>query len=148
AVPAHDERDFDFAKAFDLPIVQVVRPRDGEPPDPDQPFVSHSDDEVLINSGRFDGMSAPEAKHAIISWLAEDGRGKPAVNYRLRDWLVSRQRYWGCPIPIVYCERCGVVPVPEHQLPVELPDISDYAPKGRSPLAAAEEWVATECPRC
>ncbi|HMI81138.1 MAG TPA: class I tRNA ligase family protein, partial [Solirubrobacterales bacterium] len=89
-----------------------------------------------------------EAYDEIVAWLGEEGRGKPAVNYRLRDWLVSRQRYWGAPIPVVYCDDCGIVPVPEEQLPVELPEIEDYAPQGKSPLAAAEEWVATECPRC
>ena len=93
-------------------------------------------------------MSSPEATRAITEWLAEDGRGRFSVNYRLRDWLLSRQRYWGCPIPVVYCDGCGIVPVPEDQLPVPLPDIQDYAPKGKSPLASAEDWVATECPRC
>jgi leucyl-tRNA synthetase len=150
AVPAHDERDFDFARAFGLPIRQVVRPRDADPDSfsPDEPFVEHSSDEVLMNSGEFSGLPAPEGKRKIIDWLEERGLGKATVNYRLRDWLISRQRYWGCPIPIVYCDDCGTVPVPEDQLPVELPDIEDYAPKGRSPLAAAEDWVATTCPRC
>ncbi len=147
AVPAHDERDFDFAQRFDLPIVQVVRPREGDPA-ADQPFVQHSDDEVLVNSGQFDGMRAPDAKRAIIDWLGNDGRGEPAVNYRLRDWLLSRQRYWGCPIPVVHCDACGIVAVPDDQLPVELPDVTDYAPKGKSPLAAVEDWVAVECPSC
>ncbi len=114
----------------------------------DAPFVGHSDDERLINSGDFTGMSSPEARRAITEWLAKDGRGRSSVNYRLRDWLLSRQRYWGCPIPVVYCDGCGVVPVPEDQLPVPLPDVQDYAPKGKSPLASAEDWVATECPRC
>ncbi len=103
---------------------------------------------MLVNSGQFNGRPAADAKDEIIDWLESDGKGKPAVNYRLRDWLVSRQRYWGCPIPIVYCETDGIVPVPEDQLPVELPEVEDYAPKGKSPLAAAEDWVATECPRC
>ncbi len=111
-------------------------------------FLGHSENERLVNSGDFTGMSSPEATRAITEWLAEDGRGRPSVNYRLRDWLLSRQRYWGCPIPVVYCDGCGLVPVPEDQLPVLLPDIQDYAPKGRSPLAGAEDWVATECPRC
>jgi leucyl-tRNA synthetase len=93
-------------------------------------------------------MSALEAKAAIVEWLANDGRGKPTVNYRLRDWLLSRQRYWGCPIPIVHCDACGLVPVPDDQLPVELPDVTDYAPKGKSPLAAVDDWVNTSCPSC
>ena len=147
AVPAHDQRDHDFATAFGLEIRRVVEPTGEEEPD-DEPFVGHSDDERLINSGDFTGMSSPEATRAITEWLAEDGRGRSSVNYRLRDWLLSRQRYWGCPIPVVYCDGCGLVPVPEDQLPVLLPDIEDYAPKGRSPLASAEDWVATECPRC
>jgi leucyl-tRNA synthetase len=102
----------------------------------------------MVNSGRFDGMNNREAFDAIVEWLEQDGRGKPAVNYRLRDWLLSRQRYWGCPIPVVHCERDGLVPVPDDQLPVVLPDIEDYTPKGKSPLAAAEDWVHVECPKC
>ncbi len=147
AVPAHDDRDFEFAKTFDLPIRRVVEPADGEAPD-DVAFISHSDDERLVNSGELDGMSSPEAKRAIVDSLRERGLGEPSVNYRLRDWLLSRQRYWGCPIPIVYCDDCGQVPVPDDQLPVELPDVEDYAPKGKSPLAAVEDWVNTTCPKC
>ena len=93
-------------------------------------------------------MTSPEAKKAIIEMLAKDGRGKPTVNYRLRDWLLSRQRYWGCPIPVVHCDKCGIVAVPDDQLPVELPDVTDYAPKGKSPLAGVDEWVNTTCPSC
>ncbi|MEJ7876508.1 MAG: class I tRNA ligase family protein, partial [Solirubrobacterales bacterium] len=148
AVPAHDTRDFDFAKAFDLPIRQVVKPTGEDDPPADEPFVSHSDDEVLVNSGRFDGMNSLEAKDAIIEMLADEGRGTPTVNYRLRDWLLSRQRYWGCPIPVVHCMKCGIVAVPDDQLPIELPDVTDYAPKGKSPLAAVESWVNTTCPSC
>jgi leucyl-tRNA synthetase len=148
AVPAHDQRDFDFARAKGLTIRQVVVPASGEPVSEDEAFVGHSGDERLVNSGRFDGLPAPEAKTAIIEWLDREGRGHASVNYRLRDWLVSRQRYWGCPIPIVYCERCGIVPVPDAELPVELPEIEDYAPRGRSPLATAEDWVNTRCPSC
>ncbi len=138
AVPAHDERDHEFAVKFDLPIRRVV----------DCGELPCSDDGPLVNSGRFDGMNNREAFEAIVDWLDSDGKGKRAVNYRLRDWLLSRQRYWGCPIPIVYCERDGMVPVPDDQLPVELPDVEDYAPKGKSPLATAEDWVNTECPKC
>ncbi len=147
AVPAHDQRDYDFAVAFDLPIRQVVRPADAEI-EGDGPFVSHSENEIVVNSGRFNGMTAVEAKDAIIDWLDKEGRGHRSINYRLRDWLLSRQRYWGAPIPILYCDTCGMVPVPEDQLPVLLPEIEDYRPKGRSPLAAAEDWVNTTCPRC
>ena len=106
------------------------------------------DGPMVIDSGRFDGLHNREAFDRIVEWLGSEGKGEPAVNYRLRDWLLSRQRYWGCPIPIVHCEDCGLVPVPDSQLPVELPEIADYAPAGRSPLAAAEDWVATSCPRC
>ena len=156
AVPAHDGRDFDFATQFDLPIRPVVRPVGAQAADGvdeaslpvDEPFISHSDEEELVNSGGFDGMRSPEAKRAIVERLAGVGLGAPAVNYRLRDWLLSRQRYWGCPIPIVYCEGCGTVAVPDGELPVELPDVTDYAPKGKSPLAAVEDWVTTECPSC
>ena len=147
AVPAHDQRDHEFATAFDLPIRRVVEPPDGDVPE-DAAYVEHSEDEVLVDSGSFTGVRADEAIEKITDWLEEKGLGKPAVNYRLRDWLISRQRYLGCPIPIVYCEKCGIVPVPEDQLPVELPEVEDFAPKGRSPLAAAEDWVATECPQC
>jgi leucyl-tRNA synthetase len=148
AVPAHDDRDYEFARAFDLPIRQVVEPPEGEEASADGAYVEHSEGERLVNSGEFNGMSATEAIQAITAWLEEQGKGKPAVNYRLRDWLVSRQRYWGAPIPILYCDECGMVPVPEDQLPVLLPDVEEYAPRGKSPLAAAEDWVRTECPKC
>jgi leucyl-tRNA synthetase len=147
AVPAHDERDFAFAEKFDLPIVQVVAPPGGEV-EPGVAYVSHAADEMLVNSGPFTGLSSPEAKEAVVAALGERGLGHPAVNYRLRDWLLSRQRYWGCPIPMIHCGACGIVPVPESELPVLLPEIDDYLPKGRSPLAAAEDWVNTTCPSC
>jgi leucyl-tRNA synthetase len=147
AVPAHDQRDYDFAKALGLEIRPVVAPVDGDASG-EQAFVAHSENERLINSGQFTSMSAVEGKEAIVDWLDREGRGHASVSYKLRDWLVSRQRYWGCPIPIVYCQRCGVVPVSDRDLPVELPEIDDYQPKGRSPLAAAEDWVRTSCPRC
>ncbi|HEX2435213.1 MAG TPA: leucine--tRNA ligase [Solirubrobacterales bacterium] len=147
AVPAHDQRDLEFAQAFDLPIRRVVEPAEGEVPD-DVAYVEHTAGERLVDSGPFTGMTPAEAIPKITAWLEEQGKGHPAVNYRLRDWLLSRQRYWGCPIPVVYCEECGIVPVPDDQLPVVLPDVEDYAPKGKSPLAAVEDWVATECPRC
>jgi leucyl-tRNA synthetase len=139
AVPAHDERDYEFAQNFGLEIRRVVE--GGELP--------YSGDGPLTGSGEgFDGLPNREARSKILSWLEAAGRGKAAVNFRLRDWLVSRQRYWGCPIPVVHCGQCGIVPVPLEDLPVLLPEIEDYAPKGRSPLAAAEEWVAVPCPRC
>jgi leucyl-tRNA synthetase len=147
AVPAHDERDFEFARAFDLEIRRVVEPADGEAPE-GEAYVGHSENERLINSGPFTGRAAPEAIEKVTAWLEEEGRGEHAVNYRLRDWLLSRQRYWGCPIPIVYCDEHGAVPVPEDQLPVLLPDVTDFAPRGKSPLATVEDWVSTECPRC
>jgi leucyl-tRNA synthetase len=147
AVPAHDERDHAFALAFDLPIRRVVAP--AGPDGDDAPELPYSGDGVLVNSNpQFDGIGNREALAAIVEWLDREGKGHASVNYRLRDWLVSRQRYWGCPIPILYCERCGVVPVPDELLPVELPDVEDYMPKGRSPLAAAEDWVNTSCPSC
>jgi leucyl-tRNA synthetase len=147
AVPAHDERDYAFAQRYRLPITPVVAPAGGAPPE-EGAFTAHTDDEQLINSGRFSGMSSPEAKRAIVEWLESKNAARPAVRYRLRDWLLSRQRYWGCPIPIIHCDACGVVPVPEDQLPVLLPEIDDYLPKGKSPLATAEEWVNVACPRC
>jgi leucyl-tRNA synthetase len=141
AVPAHDQRDYEFAQAFDLPIVEVVEGGEGDQE-------AYAGEGQLKNSSEFDGMHSTEARNAITASLARRGLGKATVNYRLRDWLLSRQRYWGCPIPIVYCDDCGMVPVPDDQLPVVLPDIEDYAPKGRSPLAAAEDWVRTSCPSC
>jgi leucyl-tRNA synthetase len=147
AVPAHDNRDYEFAKAFDLPIRRVIEGVDEETVR-DDAGLPYAGDGPMTGSGRFDGKHNRDAYAEIVEWLTEEGRGRASVNYRLRDWLVSRQRYWGAPIPMVYCDECGIVPVPEDQLPVELPEIVDYAPKGRSPLAAAEDWVATECPRC
>ncbi len=147
AVPAHDERDFDFARAFDLPIRHVVRPP-GVEVEEDTAYVEHAEGEVLVNSGEFDGLPAPEGGRRIVEKLEVEGRGRFAVNYRLRDWGFSRQRYWGCPIPVVYCDACGIVPVPEEDLPVVLPDIEDYKPKGQPPLEQAEDWVDVPCPRC
>ncbi len=140
AVPGHDERDFDFATEFGLPIRRVVDGGDELPYKGDGPLVN--------SSPEFDGINNREALEQIVDWLDREGKGHRSVNYRLRDWLLSRQRYWGAPIPIVYCDEHGIVPVPEDQLPVELPDIEDFAPKGRSPLAAAEDWVNTTCPIC
>ena len=147
AVPAHDQRDFEFAKKFELPIRRVVVPAEGEPPE-DEAYVEHSEGEALVNSDGFDGMTAARQSRRSRAGSRRRARASTTVNYRLRDWLVSRQRYWGAPIPIVYCDECGMVPVPEDQLPVLLPDVEDYAPKGKSPLAAAEDWVHTECPKC
>ncbi|MGZ4400633.1 MAG: leucine--tRNA ligase, partial [Gaiellaceae bacterium] len=148
AVPAHDERDHSFARTYDLPIVQVIAPREGEVDVNASAYVSSSPDDVLVNSSEFSRMPSPQGKRTIINWLRTEGLGEEKIGYRLRDWLISRQRYWGCPIPIVYCDRCGAVPVPESELPVPLPEVSDFLPKGRSPLAAAEEWVRTSCPSC
>jgi leucyl-tRNA synthetase len=147
AVPAHDERDYAFARAFELPIRRVI---EGTPPEGgDEHGLPYTGEGPLTNSApEFDGTNSREALGAIVAWLDQQGKGHASVNYRLRDWLISRQRYWGCPIPIVYCERCGMVPLRDDQLPVELPEIDDYKPKGRSPLAAAEDWVKTSCPAC
>jgi leucyl-tRNA synthetase len=147
AVPAHDERDHAFAERCGLEIRTVVRPAEGEVSE-DGAFSAHTENEILVNSDGFDGLPAPEAKHAIMAWLAERGLGEETIGYRLRDWLLSRQRYWGAPIPIIHCEHCGEVPIPDDQLPVLLPDVEDYLPKGRSPLAAAEDWVNVTCPSC
>jgi leucyl-tRNA synthetase len=148
AVPAHDQRDLDFAKAFDLPVRRVV---DTGEDNPEETYVATSGDGVYVNSGDLDGLSDKTAGIAkIVEALEADGRGKGAVNFRLRDWLLSRQRFWGPPIPIVHCADCGEVPVPDDQLPVVLPDLrgADLKPKGTSPLAAAEDWVNVPCPRC
>jgi leucyl-tRNA synthetase len=127
--------------------VQVVAPESGEVEE-GAPYVAHSEREVLVNSGAFSGLSAPEGKQGIVEWLESRALGRATTSYRLRDWLLSRQRYWGCPIPVVHCDRCGIVPVPEAELPVLLPEVADYLPKGRSPLAAAETWVQVTCPSC
>ncbi len=154
AVPAHDERDYAFAQAFGLPVRRVIEAVSdggaaGEGAGGDEHGLPYTGDGPLTNSRPdFDGMDNREALTAIVAWLDREGKGHASVNYRLRDWLISRQRYWGTPIPIVYCERCGMVAVPADQLPVELPEIEDYTPKGRSPLAAAEDWVRTSCPSC
>jgi len=146
AVPAHDQRDLDFAKAFDLPVRVVVDA--GE--DPSETGVATADDGPHVNSGPLDGLGKAEAIAAIIDILGERGTGKASINYRLRDWLISRQRYWGTPIPIVHCVDCGEVPVPMDQLPVTLPPAQglDLKPKGTSPLGAATEWATVACPRC
>jgi leucyl-tRNA synthetase len=148
AVPAHDERDHAFARAFELPIRRVIEPAGGSDAGDDDALPYMGDGVLVSSRADFDGLSNRDALAAIVQWLDVEGKGHASVNYKLRDWLVSRQRYWGTPIPIVYCEHCGVVPVPLEQLPVELPEIEDYTPKGRSPRAAAEDWFNTGCPSC
>jgi len=161
AVPAHDERDFEFAQTFSLPIVRVISgspslPREGSGGGPEtaepltSAYVGDTDEDILVNSGRFSGLRAPEGKRAIIAWLEETGRGRAQVTYRLHDWCISRQRYWGPPIPVIYCDRCGVVPVPERDLPVLLPDIEDFRPdeSGVAPLGRVPAFVHTTCPQC
>jgi leucyl-tRNA synthetase len=147
AVPAHDQRDLDFARAFGLPVRVVVNTGDE---DPNETGVATSGDGVLVNSGPYDGLRKDEAIARIVADLETRGGGKGAVNYRLRDWLLSRQRFWGAPIPIVHCQACGEVPVPDDQLPVRLPDLRGAAlkPAGTSPLGAARDWVETTCPSC
>jgi leucyl-tRNA synthetase len=147
AVPAHDQRDLDFARKFGLPVRVVV---DTGEPDPAETGIATPGEGTLINSGPLNGLSKSEAIAKIIEILEQQGTGKAAVNYRLRDWLVSRQRFWGTPIPIIHCPDCGEVPVPDDQLPVTLPDLRGeaLAPKGVSPLAAATDWVNVDCPKC
>jgi leucyl-tRNA synthetase len=147
AVPAHDERDYAFAERYELPIRYVVLPRGGTAPE-GEAFVAHTADEVLVDSGEFSGMPAAEAIGAITRQLADLGLGGPAVSYKIRDWLVSRQRYWGAPIPIVYCDEHGAVPVPESELPILLPDDVDFAPTGVSPLQSHTAFLAATCPTC
>ena len=149
AVPGHDERDFAFATKFDLPIPRVVA---GEGQTARTPFdgEAYVGDGVLVNSGEFDGMGVDEAKQKVTAWLAGRNAGEAVTNYRLHDWCISRQRYWGPPIPIIYCDACGAVPVPEKDLPVVLPNIPDFKPddSGVSPLARHEEWYRVPCPTC
>jgi leucyl-tRNA synthetase len=147
-VPAHDERDFEFAQRFELPVRTVVVPADGDEVPLESALVPHSENEVLVNSGEFSGLPSSEAKRAIVEWLRERGRGAPAVRFRLRDWGWSRQRYWGCPIPVIHCGDCGIVGVPEEDLPVLLPEVEDYRPRGKPPLASNEEWLRVPCPQC
>jgi leucyl-tRNA synthetase len=139
AVPAHDERDYEFAKKYDLPIERVIEGGDALP---------YTEIGPMVNSGEFDGLQGDEAKEQVTKWLQDRGQGELKVNYRLRDWLVSRQRYWGAPIPVVYCDHCGEVVVEEKDLPVELPYDVEFAPDGKSPLAKSEAFLHTTCPKC
>ncbi|HHY53600.1 MAG TPA: leucine--tRNA ligase, partial [Clostridiales bacterium] len=145
AVPGHDQRDWEFAQKFNLPIVEVVKGGDIT-----QHAYEDCDHGVMVNSGMLDGLKVEEAKKKIIAWLEEQGKGEAKVNYKLRDWVFSRQRYWGEPIPIIICPKCGYVPVDEKDLPITLPDVESYKPTGdgESPLAALEDWVNCTCPKC
>ncbi|MGJ7044259.1 leucine--tRNA ligase [Thermoanaerobacterium thermosulfurigenes] len=143
AVPAHDERDYSFAKKYDLPIKRVIKGKDGV--DDSLPFVEYG---ILVDSGDFTGNKSEDARIEIVKMLEKEGKGALKVNYRLRDWLVSRQRYWGAPIPIIHCDKCGLVPVPEEDLPVLLPYNVEFSPDGESPLKKSEEFMNTTCPKC
>ncbi|HMA58806.1 MAG TPA: class I tRNA ligase family protein, partial [Halanaerobiales bacterium] len=149
AVPAHDQRDFDFAKKYDLPIKAVIQPDDLEEKlDGSTMEEAYPEEGHLINSGKYNGMDVEEAFAAMADDMEAEGIGERQINYRLRDWLISRQRYWGAPIPIVYCDECGAVPVPEEDLPVLLPDNVEFSATGFSPLAKDEDFVNTTCPKC
>ncbi len=150
AVPAHDERDFAFARQFGLEIREVIRPAAGygEERTLEAAYVSKTADDILVNSGRYNGMAAPQAIRAVTDDLEARGAGRGAVIYRIRDWLVSRQRYWGTPIPVVYCDACGILPVPDADLPVLLPESVDYAGSGDNPLRSDPAFLNTTCPRC
>ncbi|HEX5132259.1 MAG TPA: leucine--tRNA ligase [Candidatus Krumholzibacteria bacterium] len=147
AVPAHDQRDFEFATRYGLPVREVIRPADGKTTLPD---AAYAGDGVLVNSGDYDGLTPRDAFDRLATLLEREGRGKRRVNYRLRDWLISRQRYWGAPIPMIHCPACGVVPVPESALPVLLPDDVEFRPRGdgKSPLAASDAFRNVTCPAC
>jgi leucyl-tRNA synthetase len=147
AVPAHDQRDFEFARKYDLPIKVVIQP-EGEELDPESMDEAWVDQGVMVNSGEFDGVDNESGKQKVTELLVSKGQGEASVNYRIRDWLVSRQRYWGTPIPVIYCDSCGVVPVPESDLPVELPTDIEFSGEGGSPLASLESFVNTSCPSC
>ena len=148
AVPAHDERDYEFAEKYELPIIKVIDPT--EDIDDDDLIDFYDGEGTLINSGDFNGVSTSDAREQIVAWLEERGIGRSKVTYKMRDWLISRQRYWGAPIPIIHCPHCGEVLVPEEDLPVKLPDIDDYQPSGdgQSPLAKVKSWVNVACPKC
>jgi len=145
AVPAHDERDFDFARKYNLPIPVVIEPPDWDGRELEEPYTGPG---LMVNSGPFSGTPGDVAVQKVTEWLEEQGMGEFAVNYRLRDWLISRQRYWGAPIPIIYCDKCGIVPVPYEDLPVLLPEDAEFLPTGESPLKYHEEFLHTTCPRC
>jgi leucyl-tRNA synthetase len=145
AVPGEDERDYAFASAYGLPIVYTTEPEGGLPPGLDGAYTGGG---VKVNSGFLDGLTVEAAKSQAILWLESEGIGRGTVNYRLRDWLVSRQRFWGCPIPIIYCDTCGALPVPDDQLPVVAPDDVAFVPSGQSPLATHQGFVSTTCPNC
>jgi leucyl-tRNA synthetase len=147
AVPAHDQRDFEFAHKYGLPIRLVISP-DGEVKDASGLREAYEGPGTMVNSGRFDGTPNEQGKAGVADWMEEKGIGKRCVRYKLRDWLISRQRYWGTPIPIVYCPRCGVVPVPESDLPVLLPEVEEWKPTGESPLKELSDFVETKCPEC
>ncbi len=144
-VPAHDERDFEFARKFNLPIRTVIAPPDWSGEEPEEPYTGAG---VMVNSAEFTGLPSEQGYDAICNLLQSKGWGKSTVSYRLRDWLISRQRYWGAPIPMVYCDKCGVVPVPEEDLPVLLPSDAEFKPTGESPLKYCQSFVNTTCPRC
>src|SRR4051812_29822492 len=147
-VPAHDQRDFEFAREHGLEIRVVIQPEAGAPRDPDRMTEAYDHEGVMVNSGPFNGVRSPESIGRVIAWLEEQGIGRPAVSFRLRDWLISRQRYWGAPIPIIHCPSCGEVGVPVGDLPVLLPDDVDFQPGGQSPLARHEGFVNVTCPNC
>ena len=148
AVPAHDQRDFEFARKYGLPIAVVVRPADGDTPDPARMTEAVSNDGVLVNSAPYDGLDSNEARRRLTEAAQQRGIGEGTVQYRLKDWGISRQRYWGTPIPIVYCDKCGVVPVPPKSLPIVLPKVAEFSGRGDSPLAQIPEFVNTTCPDC
>ncbi|MDA8272152.1 MAG: leucine--tRNA ligase [Deltaproteobacteria bacterium] len=147
SVPAHDERDYEFAKKYNLEIIRVIRPKSGFEKEPDDslPYMLQG---AIVNSGEFNGLSSEEAKEKISAYAEKLGIGKKVINYRLRDWGISRQRYWGCPIPVVYCEKCGMVPLNESDLPLILPDDITFTGEGASPLEKLESFINTKCPKC
>jgi leucyl-tRNA synthetase len=154
AVPAHDQRDYAFAQRYGLPIIEVIQPSSVNPADGQEEETeaerAYEGEGLMIHSGPFNGQASAEARQGIADMMEEAGYGQRKVQYRMRDWLISRQRYWGAPIPIIHCEQCGTVPVPEEDLPVKLPHVPDYVPRGdgRSPLANVAAFVNTVCPAC